>query len=432
MKKLFGAILATSLVFCAQGNAGAATTNIPDKQEIQREMNQVKKEFTFKRSSVRQFKALDEVLYEAEPNDSFLDANSHDIKAYVSGTLEYNDVDVFQIVVPKDGFVVLAGGMVDPSSLSELGMGLFDINEQIIQPEAYDQNEDGLLAFAYTIKAGTYYMAAADMNNIGLGDAYVMKLFTADELNLDTTPPAAPKVNPVDDNDSIVTGTAEANSQIKIKVGSKWIASGKVASNGKYSVKIPVQKAGVSIQVCAVDAANNQSKFTSSMVKDKTPPAAPKVYPVDDNDTVVTGTAEANSQVKVKMGTKWIAAGKTESNGKFSVKIPVQKAGVTLYVCAVDKANNQSKLSSQIVKDKTPPRILTVNKVTTKSTSVTGKTEANASVEVKVGTKSLGKAAADSKGNYIVKMKSQKKNVKLTVIAKDKAGNSRTVTTTVK
>ncbi|WP_409290632.1 Ig-like domain-containing protein [Peribacillus sp. SCS-37] len=431
MKKLFGTILATSLVFCAHGNAGAATTHTPDKNEIQREMNQVKKEFTFKRSSVRQLKALDDVLYEVEPNDSFRAANSHDIKAYVSGTLEYNDVDVFRIVVPKDGFVVLAG-MVDPSSLTELGMGLFDINEQIIEPEAYDQNEDGLLALAYTIKAGTYYMAAVDMNNIGLGDAYVMKLFTADELNLDTTPPQAPKVNPVDDNDTIVTGTAEANSQVKIKVGSKWIASGKAASNGKYSVKIPVQKAGVSIQVCAVDSANNQSKFTSSVVKDKTPPAAPKVNPVDDNDTVVTGTSEANSQVKVKIGTKWIAAGKTASNGKFSVTIPVQRAGVTLYVCAVDTAKNQSKMSSQIVKDKTPPKILTVNKVTTKSTSVTGKTEANASVEVKVGTKSLGKAAADSKGNYKIKMKSQKKNVKLTVIAKDKAGNSRSVTTTVK
>ena len=75
---------------------------------------------------------------------------------------------------------------------------------------------------------------------------------------------------------------------------------------------------------------------------------------------------------------------------------------------------------------------LTVNKVTSKTTTVTGKTEAKASVEVKLGSKSLGKATADSKGNYKVKIKAQKKGTKLTIIARDKAKNAKTVTTTVK
>ena len=52
-------------------------------------------------------------------------------------------------------------------------------------------------------------------------------------------------------------------------------------------------------------------------------------------------------------------------------------------------------------------------------------------MEVKLGSKLLGKATADSKGNYKVKIKAQKKGTKLTVIAKDKAGNAKKVTVTV-
>ncbi|MDR7240872.1 hypothetical protein J2Y02_005610 [Neobacillus drentensis] len=42
---------------------------------------------------------------------------------------------------------------------------------------------------------------------------------------------------------------------------------------------------------------------------------------------------------------------------------------------------------------------------------------------MKVGSKSLGSANADSKGNYSVKIKAQKKGTTLAVTAKDKAGN---------
>ena len=78
--------------------------------------------------------------------------------------------------------------------------------------------------------------------------------------------------------------------------------------------------------------------------------------------------------------------------------------------------------------DTKPPKTLTVNQVSNKTTYVTGKTEAKATVEVKLGSKLLGKATADSKGNYKVKIKVQKAGAKLTVVARDKAKNAKTVT----
>jgi cell wall-associated protease len=76
------------------------------------------------------------------------------------------------------------------------------------------------------------------------------------------------------------------------------------------------------------------------------------------------------------------------------------------------------------VSDKTPPAAPSVNAVTTKSTAVTGKAEANATVTVTVNKKSIGSAAANSKGQYSVKIKKQKEKTVLSVTAKDKANNT--------
>ena len=59
------------------------------------------------------------------------------------------------------------------------------------------------------------------------------------------------------------------------------------------------------------------------------------------------------------------------------------------------------------VKDVTAPKTLTVSKVTSSSKSVSGKTEAKATVQVKVGSKVLGKATADKTGKYKVTIKKQ-------------------------
>jgi hypothetical protein len=162
-------------------------------------------------------------------------------------------------------------------------------------------------------------------------------------------------------------------------------------------------------------------------------PDKPKVSVVDDNDTVIKGNAEPGALIMAEANNLYIAEDiDVSQNGSFSFKIKPLKAGTTIKVWAQDAFGNQSEVAFVKVLDKTPPKTLVVNKITSKSKTVSGKTEANAIVEVKLGTKLLGKASADAKGNYKVTIKPQKKGTKLKVNSLDKAKNSKTVSVIVK
>jgi hypothetical protein len=162
-------------------------------------------------------------------------------------------------------------------------------------------------------------------------------------------------------------------------------------------------------------------------------PDKPKVSIVDDNDTLIKGTAEPGALIMAEVGELYIAEDvEVGANGSFSFKIKPLKAGTTIKIWAQDSQGNQSEITTLKVLDKTPPKTLVVNKVTSKSKTVSGKTEANATVEVKLGTKLLGKATADAKGNYKITIKQQKKGNKLTVNAMDKAKNVKSASVIVK
>ena len=182
---------------------------------------------------------------------------------------------------------------------------------------------------------------------------------------------------------------------------------------------------GAVIEVKAVDSFKNETRKTAAgKLNINVAPSKPVVNKIDNNDKVVTGKAESGSTVTVKSGKTVLGTAKATSKGAFSAKIAVQKAGTKLVITAKDSAGNVSTSVTVTVSDVVAPSKPTVNKVDDNDTKVTGKAEANSTVNVKVGSKSLGAATADSKGNYSVKIKVQKKGTTITVTAKDKAGNS--------
>lgn len=167
----------------------------------------------------------------------------------------------------------------------------------------------------------------------------------------DVTPPSAPVVNVVKDNAKKVTGKAEAGSIVSVMVGSKVIGTTKAGNNGDFTVFIPSQKAGTVLKVLATDLAENTSKQpTSVTVIDKTPPAKPIVDTVNSTSFKVTGKAEVGSTVIVKVGSKLIGTATAGKDGKFSVKIPKQKAGIVMTIIAKDKNGNESVVVKATVK----------------------------------------------------------------------------------
>ena len=241
---------------------------------------------------------------------------------------------------------------------------------------------------------------------------------------LDRTAPSKPVVNKIDNNDKVVTGKAESGSTVTVKSGKTVLGTAKATSKGAFSTKIAVQKAGTKLVITAKDSAGNVSTSVTVTVSDVVAPSKPVVNKIDNNDKVVTGKAESGSTVTVKSGKTVLGTAKATSKGAFSTKIAVQKAGTKLVITAKDSAGNVSTSVTVTVSDVVAPSKPTVNKVDDNDTKVTGKAEANSTVNVKVGSKSLGAATADSKGNYSVKIKVQKKGTTITVTAKDKAGNS--------
>ncbi|GKU84775.1 Ig-like domain-containing protein [Niallia sp. NCCP-28] len=240
----------------------------------------------------------------------------------------------------------------------------------------------------------------------------------------DTKAPNAPKINPVADKDTKITGTTEEYATITVKTNGKTLKTGTANANGVFSIAISKQKAGTKLTITAADGAKNTSKATSVTVIDKTAPGAPSVTgTISDISDKITGKAEANSTITIKNGKTKVAAGKTNSKGSYSLTIKKQKAGTKLSITATDKAGNISKIKTITIADKTAPNAPKVNAVTTNSTTVTGKAEANAVISIKVKNKELAKGTADSKGSYSIKITKQKAETVLSVTAKDKAGN---------
>lgn len=278
------------------------------------------------------------------------------------------------------------------------------------------------------LRGGGAIIKANDANDIDIpvskGADITYTYVSADDVDeKDTTPPVKPTVNEVDDNDTAVTGTTEANASVYVRIGST-VKSAVADSDGKFSVTIPKQKAGTVLKVYAEDQAKNKSEEVTVKVIDKTPPGAPVVNEVKDYDKKVTGKAEAGSKVTVKSGSKTLGESTAKTNGSYSVTMKsAQKAGTTLTVTATDKDKNVSKATKKTVADKTAPGVPKVNNIKSSSTTVTGTAEKNATVYVKVGSKVIGSNEAQSSGKFSVKISKQKAKTKVYVYAADKAGN---------
>lgn len=371
----------------------------------------------------------EDFILETEPNEEFFNADNTSYEKPLLGHLlsteEYYDYDLHKVVVPKDGLLYVAGA--DNSENIDLTFVAWEKDYVESDRFIYLDNwtEEGIEYQVYQAKAGTYYVEVydydqeLDIDNNTEADEYIIA--TAFE---DNVAPSKPTVNKVDNNDTVVTGKAEANSTVKVKVGTTQIGTTKASSTGTYSVTIKPQKAGTTLSVTAIDSANNTSVAATTKVVDVIAPAKPVVNKVDNNDTIVTGKTEAYSTVTVKRGSTTIGTAKATSTGSYKVAISVQRAGTKLTVAAKDAAGNTSVATTVTVVDVIAPAKPKVNRVDDNDLKVTGKAEAYSTVTVKVGTKTLGSAKATSTGSFSVKIAAQKSGTTISVTAKDSAGNT--------
>ncbi|MFP3664214.1 SpoIID/LytB domain-containing protein [Priestia sp. SIMBA_032] len=244
------------------------------------------------------------------------------------------------------------------------------------------------------------------------------------------TVPEPAQVNPIKAGDSKLSGTAEPNSTIYVKVWPDTIATGKTDAAGNFSFDVPKQQAGTMLHVL-VKGQGGYSTYTKVYVQSDAAPEAAKVNELNEGDTNLTGTAEPNSTIYVKVWPDTIATGKTDNAGNFSITIPKQPAGKQLHVL-VKGQGGYSTYTKLFVQSDTAPEAAKVNAISSQDTNLMGTAEPNSTIYVKVWPDIIATGKTDNGGSFSITVPKQKSGTLLHVLVKGQGGYSTYTKVTVK
>ncbi|WP_409293874.1 Ig-like domain-containing protein [Peribacillus sp. SCS-26] len=204
-----------------------------------------------------------------------------------------------------------------------------------------------------------------------------------------------PGLDAVSNRSTYVTGKSFSKSKIKVYSNGVLIKTGYADSYGNYKIAIPRQTAGKVMKVIETSVSGKSFSSLPVTVSDKIAPAAPVLHNVYSQSVAVTGKAEGRSSVKVLKNGAYLAQGKADAAGKFSVHIPKQRYGTKISVQAIDRAGNAGSASV-----KTVLYVPGLDPVSTLSTYVTGKSFSKSKIKVYSNGVLLKTGFADSSGNY--------------------------------
>ena len=232
------------------------------------------------------------------------------------------------------------------------------------------------------------------------------------------------------DNTLTLTGTAEANSTVKVYDGATLLGSATANGSGAWSYTTAALSDGAhNLTATATDAASNTSAASAALTVtiDTTAPVAPSIasfstdsgvvgdHITNDNTLTLTGTAEANSTVKVYDGATLLGSATANGSGAWTYTTAALTDGAhNLTATATDAAGNTSAASAalSVTIDTTAPVAPSIASFSTDSGMVgdhitndntltlTGTAEANSTVKVYDGATLLGSAAANGSGAW--------------------------------
>jgi parallel beta-helix repeat protein len=179
------------------------------------------------------------------------------------------------------------------------------------------------------------------------------------------TPPAAPKIASVSTDTGVVgdhitsdktltlTGSAAANSTVKVYDNGTWLATVAADSSGAWHYTTTALSDGKQsfTTTDTVSGATSSKSAALDVTVDTTAPNAPVLLSdaTHHHRATVTGTAEAGSTVNVYEGTSLLGTGTTGADGHFSVTTSGLTNGSHTFVAtANDAAGNTSSQSNSI------------------------------------------------------------------------------------
>ncbi|MFY9916591.1 MAG: Ig-like domain-containing protein, partial [Nocardioidaceae bacterium] len=203
------------------------------------------------------------------------------------------------------------------------------------------------------------YYAIDKAGNVGDSGSMVVKM--------DSVVPAKPVISGISNDtgtsstDKItnspaqtLSGTAEANSTVKIIRGGVTIATGTASGTGSYAIPFTLVEGVNTLTVTATDVADNVSTASTSLTVTLDTTMADPAFTGISNDTgsssndqittvaaqTISGTAKANSTVVVKRGGTTIATLTASGTGTFSLATTLPVGTSNFTVTSSDVAGN--------------------------------------------------------------------------------------------
>ena len=185
--------------------------------------------------------------------------------------------------------------------------------------------------------------------------------------NIDTTPANKPSIDPIDNDDTTVTGkvpNAEPNTTVTVKFPDGSTATATVDNNGNWEVPTPGNKPlnpGDTVTATAEDHGGKSGPANSNEVGDVTPANKPSIDPIDNDDTKVTGKVEnpeKDTSVTVTFPDGSTATATVDNNGNWEVPTPGNKPlnpGDTVTATAEDHGGSSNPVNSNPTTDVVPP-----------------------------------------------------------------------------
>ena len=249
----------------------------------------------------------------------------------------------------------------------------------------------------------------------------------------DVAPSVGPLTNNQSTNDATPTlsGTADANSTVKIYNNGAYIDSVVADSNGNWdwTSSTNLRDGPYAFTVTATNHLGTGGMSTAFNINiDTQPPLSPDNLTVSADGAVVTGTAEPGSTVTITDNNNHvIGSGVTGPDGSFTITItPPQTNGETITAIATDPAGNPSLPETALAPDITaplPPTNLTINNA---GDQVSGTAEPNSTVHIlNPGGTIIGTTTADADGDFTATLVPPQTNGEhLVANATDAAGNT--------
>ncbi|MBC2022100.1 hypothetical protein HCA81_13680 [Listeria booriae] len=245
----------------------------------------------------------------------------------------------------------------------------------------------------------------------------------------DTTSIATTSLGSLSTASTTASGKGEPNSSVVIKNNGVQIGSGTTDASGNYSIQIPKQAYGATITATITSSLELTS--SASQTVSQAPIGTPYINLLTTKSTTASGVGDPGASIVFKAnGISYSTT--VNASGTWSVNIPRQSA-YSLVEATATLNGATAKASKLVIYD--GPSTPTLDNVTNKSTSVTGKGDRGNTITITVttnGSRVSYIGTVDDFGAFSVKIDTPEAGATVEAVAKDSDNDvSQKVTKTV-